>query len=306
MDNTNNWDLLSFGTRQRVQFLEAAAFWKGEVHRKDIVDAFSISGVQASGDLREYLLGHPDALEYNRSRKRYIWNDSCEPKFEQAPFGEVVQRFVAERLKSIPVDDEVNTRRRRKKRKTDPGSVFFVNDPARIMQKLEVPYSQASLRVQQGVVRAVILGKVAEIQYYSLNTAKKTRRSIAPHAFGFDGERWFVRAFCMKEKCYKNFNIERIEKVYNLASRPADCVEWPKDVEWETPEVVRAEINPELPQGYRDALRNDYNFNNQGILEWKTTKVLAYYAKRYLNQKVVFVDDESAQEHQIVKMFKLH
>jgi hypothetical protein len=42
------------------------------VQRADIMQAFGVSETIASTDLNEFLRAHPDAMAYDKSRKRYV------------------------------------------------------------------------------------------------------------------------------------------------------------------------------------------------------------------------------------------
>lgn len=44
----------------------------GELQRADLVQQFGVSMVQASVDIQLFLGTHPDAIAYDKSRKRYV------------------------------------------------------------------------------------------------------------------------------------------------------------------------------------------------------------------------------------------
>jgi hypothetical protein len=56
--------------------------------------------------------------------------------------------------------------------------------------------------------------------------------------------------------------------------------ELPPDKAWSKRVVVRANLNPDLPEEKQDALREDFSLNRNGVLEWPVRE--AHYARQHL------------------------
>src|ERR1700743_3455966 len=72
---------LSWGVRQRFEFIEWRAFWVGRVNRSDLEERFAISTPQASVDLRAYQEAAPNNIEYIAAEKAYLATKDFQPKF---------------------------------------------------------------------------------------------------------------------------------------------------------------------------------------------------------------------------------
>ena len=70
---------LSWGTEQRLEFIEFRLFWDGELNRSDITERFAVSVPQASNDIAMYRELAPANLEYDSSAKRYVSTPSLGP-----------------------------------------------------------------------------------------------------------------------------------------------------------------------------------------------------------------------------------
>ena len=57
---------------QRLMHIERCLFWRGELQRADLIDAFGINPIQAAKDFRTYMERYPGNMEYNKSRRRYL------------------------------------------------------------------------------------------------------------------------------------------------------------------------------------------------------------------------------------------
>ena len=85
----NRTNVESWAGRERMCFIERAAWWEGEVNRSDLAGVFGISAAQASSDLQAYQELNPGALAYNMSRKCYEGQEEMgcvlhEPRLEEA------------------------------------------------------------------------------------------------------------------------------------------------------------------------------------------------------------------------------
>lgn len=121
--------------------------------------------------------------------------------------------------------------------------------------------------------------------YFRDSTVKLTEpiwRSISPHAFGNDGLRWHVRAFCHIDRKFKDFLLSRcLEcRVGKVAEAEAS-----EDTQWQETIQITLKSNPRLSKSQRRIIASDYDMdNNQPTLAFR--KSLLYYFNRRLRLDV--------------------
>lgn len=57
---------------QRLNFIQEHLKENGEINRKTIMDKFDISIAVASHDLKKYQNQNPNAITYNKQKKKYL------------------------------------------------------------------------------------------------------------------------------------------------------------------------------------------------------------------------------------------
>lgn len=244
----NRTQVSFFKTKERLRFIEQTAFWRGTVNRQDIAGEFGLSMAQASADLQAYQAANPGALVYDLSAKCYTWGSKAKPALHRPDFAEAVALFG---------DGE-----------TAASALVPV---ARFM----LPARTASLAVQQAIFQAVLAGEGVRVVYYSIDSGAAQERRIAPRAFGFDGFRWHVRAWCFEHDEYRDFVLGRIEKVAGaevLSEAP------PPDEAWEREVTLVIQPNPKLKATMRRSLEMDFGMTD-GVLQVTVREALAFYAR---------------------------
>jgi len=244
-----------FKTKERLRYIEQAAFWRGYVNRQDIAAAFGLSMAQASADLQAYQEANPNALAYSLSAKCYTWAPKAKPVLHKPDFDDAIALFGT---LGTGASDEAGT-----------GGIPFA--------KFLAPSRAASLSVQQAVFQAAQAGEVLRILYCSVESSTAKERRIAPRAFGSNGLRWHVRAWCFEHSDYRDFVLGRIEKVF-----PPEMLqeELPADADWEKEVTLLIKINPKLKEATRRGLEMDFAMTN-GELRHPVRKALKIYAENY-------------------------
>lgn len=59
--------------RQRQDFIRAQLETFGMIRRADIADRFEVSIQVASADIQTFIAAHPDAIDYDRAAKCYVY-----------------------------------------------------------------------------------------------------------------------------------------------------------------------------------------------------------------------------------------
>ncbi|HIC7214462.1 helix-turn-helix transcriptional regulator [Burkholderia stabilis] len=208
---------------QRLMHIERCLFWRGELQRADLIDAFGINPIQAAKDFRLYMERHPHNMEYNKSRRRYL----------------PLPGFTPQLIEPTTLDEFADV----------PSSLVPVaNWP--------LPIRRATPQVLQAMVSAVRERRKIEVQYQSMSGEKPTWRWLSPHAFASDGERWHVRAFCHTRNEFRDFVLGRILTIRHAKTSDIDST---SDHDWNTIVEVLVTPNPGLEVEKRQAIAAEYD-----------------------------------------------
>ena len=184
---------LKWGVERRLEFIEFRLFWEGGVNRSDIIEMFGVSVPQASKDLSLYQERAPHNAVYDKSAKRYIASEKFKPHFLKPDPDQYLSRLRSVAEGVIGLSESWVT---------DFPNAGIALTPGRAV---EAPFLRA-------VLAAVRDGRSLEVFYQSMSRDRPdpTWRRISPHAFGSDGFRWHVRAYCHLTNQFKDFLLPRI------------------------------------------------------------------------------------------------
>ncbi|MCP4117702.1 MAG: WYL domain-containing protein [Desulfobacteraceae bacterium] len=232
---------MRWSTRQRIEFIETRLYWEGKISRKDLTGYFDISIPQATKDIKTYMEIAPANIQYDGRAKQYI-----------APAGFVPVLISPDSeayLKQLFSSDA-------EKNDFFCGSIPpFYNVPCiqRQISPLVLKYVLRNIREQSAIY----------IEYQSMGGPG--RRWITPHAIGFDGFRLHTRAFCHKNRVYKDFKLGRILDTGKTKSHSMDHA---YDFEWFNEITFIIEPHPGLTDEQRKGIEIDYGMTN-GRLEFE-------------------------------------
>lgn len=251
---------MRWGVEQRLEFIEFRLFWEGSINRADIVDFFSVSVPQASKDLTLYQERAPGNVEYDTRGKRYVAAEKFVLRFlDPDPYVYLAQlRSVAEG--------------------TVPSRDSWIAELPRADVAL-TPKRDVDIEVLRKVLDATRGGASVEVFYQSMNKVRPDPiwRRITPHAFGYDGFRWHVRAYCHLEHKFKDFLLPRILEVSGKGD-PGGIGE--QDWLWNNYFDVVIGPHPDLTESQKKVVAKDYGFDHgNGILSVRYA-MLFYVLKR--------------------------
>ena len=251
---------LKWGVERRLEFIEFRLFWEGGVNRSDIIDMFDVSVPQASKDLTLYQERAPHNALYDKSAKRYVASEHFEPHFlKPDPDGYLSRlRSVAEGLidlsdswiTQVPDTDIALTPRR----DIDPGVLRTVLSAVRDRRSVDVHY-----------------------QSMSRERPDPIWRRITPHAFGYDGFRWHVRAYCHVTDKFKDFLLPRILGIGDSGEPGADPQ---KDSLWQERFGVEIGPHPDLTASQKTVIAKDYGMDGGSAVLTVRYAMLFYVLKR--------------------------
>jgi hypothetical protein len=256
---------IRWGVEKRLEFIEFRLFWEGRINRSDIMDRFCVSMPQASKDLSLYEERAPGNLVYDRREKRYFASPGFKPVFLKPE----ADRYLTQ-LKSV--SDHI----------VSPDETLLSDMPP--LDAMPVPHRRVDVNVLRALLAAIRRGRAIEMLYQSMNPVRSepTWRWMTPHAFGNDGLRWHVRAYCHIDKKFKDFLLSRC-----LATRSEDDAGATpgKDIYWNEFFDVVLRPNPALSKKQQEVIAQDYKMTN-GRIAVAVRKALLYYFQKRLRLDV--------------------
>lgn len=250
---------MRWSVEQRLEFIDFRLFWDGQVNRSDLVDTFGISVPQASLDLSRYQQLGPQNLTYNKSLKTYVVADHFQPVAR-----ELTARHYLSQLRSVA--DGVIDVSETWLRSVPPYAVVPL-----VRRRLDSDKLSAVL----GAIRQSL---AMHVEYQSFSQPGPALRWLTPHALGFDGFRWHVRAWCHEHHDFRDFVLARFLSI--SGSKP-DQVDPSGDLAWQTEITLRIGPHPGMSECQRRAIELDFGMRN-GFVEVPTKVCLSYYLERQL------------------------
>lgn len=249
----------SWGVQQRYEFIEWRAYWTGKISRKDLEDEFRISAAQASQDLRNYQERLPGNIDYSPSEKTHVLNAAnFNPEYLRLSPERYLLQVQAITTDAIPKSD----------------TWFDALPPVEVIPQIaRWPHAY----VLRTLIEAIEKKLAVNINYQSLT--KMEMRTICPHAFGYDGSRWHVRAWSPDRGEFRDFVLSRI---HSIGSADACVYDASDDIEWHTPITLKLIAHPNLSEAERKAIEHDYRFEG-GELKISMPIALAFYFVRRYN-----------------------
>lgn len=251
---------LRWGVEQRLEFIEFRLFWDGGINRSEIKDFFGVSVPQASNDLAKYIELAPNNMEYDRSEKRYFATQKFKPIF-LTPDAEA---YLAQSVDSGGKGSQ------------EPVGLM---SQAPLTDMIPLPHRQVDASILRSILAAIRDGQSIEIKYQSMNQQRPEPvwRRISPHAFGSDGLRWHVRAFCHIDSHFKDFLLSRCLGARNqegTTSRSSD------DDAWNSLFEVILTPNPKLSEHQRNVIAWDFGMPDHKLKIPVRQALLYYFEKR--------------------------
>ena len=267
-----------WGQNRRLHFIDARLQYDGRINRADLMGFFDISLPQASADLKLYQDLAPQNLLYDPRQRMYL----ADPRFEPAFTRSEATRYL-------------NELQRLARGIIEPDESFIgfqpetgvVATPVRKIGAFEVAI----------LVRAIRDEVALRVRYQSMEEVGPREFDLTPHAMGFDGLRWHVRAWCHSRARFRDFAIGRLPV---LAEAQAPKIDAATDEGWNTQVVVLLVPHPGLSRAQRECVMRDYDMKN-GKAELTCRKAMLFYTLRHLNLQDLEPGKNPAQQHVVVQ-----
>lgn len=249
------WDLAL-----RYRLIETVAWWEGRLTTGHLMQSFGISRQQASKDINSYLGDYaPDNLDYDKQLKGYVPSKRFQPLF---------------------IDDSASA------------YLHLLNqnhERAPHVEGLALAYAHTEiLRVPDRSIRPEILrpllracreGLRLECEYVSLANPVAETRLIAPHTLIYTGMRWHVRAYCEKNRDYRDFVLSRFRGEPEVLDESDHAREG--DEGWSTDVAVVIEPDPRLKPAQKAIIEIDYGMQHGQLLVPSRGALVQYVLQRY-------------------------
>ncbi|WP_274026689.1 WYL domain-containing protein [Vibrio parahaemolyticus] len=228
-------------TLLRYQVIEILAYWEGRVTTNHLCDCFDIGRQQASRTINSYIGEHaPDNLEYDMQIAGYTASKDFQPVFTKGSVDEYLNLLALnDRLVSKHNNSALGFR-----------EVTSILPPARAIEPI----------IMRAVVRAISKGSRLEVEYMSMNSTEPESRIIAPHSLVETPLRWHVRAYCEKNRAYRDFVLSRFigePEILDVSPNPSE-----NDEDWNTSINLVLQANPKLNNHQKSLIEKDYGMTN--------------------------------------------
>ena len=249
-----------WGVEQRLEFIEFRLYWEGGINRADIISQFGVSVPQASKDLSLYDKKAPGNLVYDKSERRYLASENFRTVFLKPD----ADRYLTQ-LRTI-ADRTVTTQ-----------ETWLSAAP--MVDSTPIPHRRVDVDVLRSILEATRKNRALRIRYQSMNAIRPepTWRWISPHAFGNDGLRWHVRAYCHLGGTFKDFILSRCLDAKDDAEAGASC---DQDIHWNEVFSVVLKPNPKLSDEQQKVIAQDYSMTNRRVIVPVRKALLYYFQKR--------------------------
>lgn len=250
------WDLLL-----RYRLIEIVAQWEGRLTTNHLCNSFGIGRQQASKDINAYITDiAPDNLEYDRQLRGY----KPTPRFKPVLTSGIADEY----LHVLDRNQDISH--------TFEGLDLGVAHTS----VLQVPTRHVEPEILRAIIRASREQRRLEIAYLSLSNPIAEERIIDPHTLVFTGLRWHVRAYCEKNRGFRDFVLSRFRGTPEIMDKALVSPE--EDERWHT--RINIELTPDtrLSEAQRDIIAADYGMRDRQ-LSISTRASLVEYALQALN-----------------------
>lgn len=238
----------------RFRLIEIVSLWEGHLTTRHLMSTFGIKRQQASRDINAYKAIAPGNIEYSPARKGYGPTQCFKPVFTEGTVDEYLnlvdsRGFMSAATHRVAIPD---------------AHTHILRSPPRLAQPAIV----------RPIVDACRRGHRLEINYASMSSPEGEERVMAPHAVVSSGYRWHVRAYCEKNRDYRDFLLGR---VLEISDDLGPALEGPgNDQLWHTEMTLRLVPHPALTKQQQKLVRYERCFEGE-VLELHTREATAIY-----------------------------
>lgn len=250
------WDLAL-----RYRLIETITWWEGRLTTGHLMQSFGISRQQASKDINSYITDYaPKNLEYDKHLKGYVPSRHFKPLF---------------------IDDSASAYLHLLNQNHDRAphieglALAYAHT-----EVLDVPDRSVRPEVLRPLLKACREGLRLECEYVSFTTPDGETRLIAPHTLIYTGMRWHVRAYCEKNRDYRDFVLSRFRGEPDLMDARSEHTR-ELDDGWNTQLTVVIEPDSRLKPEQRSIIEADYGMRDGQLVIETRGALVQYVLQRY-------------------------
>lgn len=250
------WDLAL-----RYRLIETVVWWEGRLTTNHLMQSFGISRQQASKDINSYITDYaPKNLEYDKHLKGYVPSRHFKPLFIDDSASAYLH-LLSQNYERAPHIDGL--------------ALAYAHT-----EVLGVPDRSVRPEVLRPLLKACREGLRLECEYVSFTTPEVETRLIAPHTLIYTGMRWHVRAYCEKNRDYRDFVLSRFRGEPDLMDAPSEHTR-ALDKGWNTPLTVVIAPDSRLKPEQRAIIEADYGMRDGQLVIETRGALVQYVLQRY-------------------------
>ncbi len=250
------WDLAL-----RYRLIETVAWWEGRLTTNHLMQSFGISRQQASKDINTYIAEHaPKNLEYDKHLKGYVPSKQFKPLFIDDSASAYLHLLNQNHERAPHIEGL---------------AVAYTHT-----EVLGVPDRSVRPKVLRPLLKACRDNLRLECDYVSFSTPEGETRLIAPHTLIYTGIRWHVRAYCEKNRDYRDFVLSRFRDTPELMDDRSEQGR-EQDDDWETRVSVIITPDSRLEPRQRSIIEADYGMQDGQLVIETRGPLVQYVLQRY-------------------------
>lgn len=249
------WDLAL-----RYRLIETVAWWEGRLTTNHLMQSFGISRQQASKDINSYLGDYaPDNLDYDKHLKGYVPSAGFTPLFIDDSASAYLHLLNQNHERAPHVEGL---------------ALAYAHT-----EVLRVPDRSIRPQILRPLLRACREGLRLECEYVSLANPVAETRLVAPHTLIYTGMRWHVRAYCEKNRDYRDFVLSRFRGEPQVLDASENRRE--DDEGWSTEMTLVIEPDPRLQPAQKTIIELDYGMQDGQLRVHSRGALVQYVLQRY-------------------------
>ncbi|MGE8059547.1 helix-turn-helix transcriptional regulator [Pseudomonas sp. NPDC089547] len=250
------WDLAL-----RYRLIETVVWWEGRLTTNHLIQSFGISRQQASKDINTYITDYASKnLVYDKQIKGYVPTRQFRPLF--------IDDSASAYLDLLNQNNE-------RAPHIEGLALAYAHT-----EVLKVPDRSVKPEVLRPLLKACREKRRLDIEYVSFNSPELEGRTIAPHTLVYTGMRWHVRAYCEKNRMYRDFVLSRFRGVPELRDEQTENG-IDQDLEWNTPVDVIFKPDERLTPAQRAIIEVDFGMTGGQLVVGSSQALVKYVVKRF-------------------------
>jgi predicted DNA-binding transcriptional regulator YafY len=273
------WDLAL-----RYRLIETVAWWEGRLTTGHLIQSFGISRQQASKDINTYITEHaPKNLTYDKQIKGYVPSKQFKPRFIDDSASAYLHLLYQNNERAPHIDGL---------------ALAYAHTKV-----LDVPDRPIRPDILRPLLKACRDGLRLETEYVSLNTPLVEIRLIAPHTLIYTGMRWHVRAYCEKNRQYRDFVLSRLRGVPELLDKSENSAAM--DDDWNSEISVIIKADERLDAAQKAIIETDFGMFEGQLVVPSRRALVKYVLQRYQIDPRSLNPNEEAQQIVVANLKEL-